>query len=250
MLTSHAGALYPHIRDPLGGAVKALLHFEGADGSTVFFDDSIYHGTYLPNPDVSGSGFALPKITTAESRFGVGSLDLSGDVSNNHRVSGIYCNGPHLILPTSLEPFCVEFWVYWPGTFIPAGKNFTLFSFIGSVVGFTNSLDVSIVPFGSIKFAQRFSIDATVALTVGWNYVAIQRGPDGHSHYFNGALVLDGAISNFAAGSDVQMIIAQQASDGTTSSGVLVDEFRVTYAQRFTQHAATIPIPTKKFPNP
>ena len=82
------------------GLTLALLHFDGADGSTTFTDSS-------PVPLTYGQEYVNNTISTTQSKFGGASLFVSTDTSSGVRNSGI---NDKFVLGNS--DFTIECWFY------------------------------------------------------------------------------------------------------------------------------------------
>ena len=178
----------------------ALLHFDGANNSTVFTDSSPFNQTVSV---VTGT----PKISTAMSKFGGSSLYLDG--SSSIKIP----NNANLNLGTGV--FTIEFWFY-------------LLSLPSSDALFLHKMGTpqqTIAISGTTKKLYSGFLSATVpstaVITAGtWYHVAVVRETtDGAiKQYLNGVhegtITLSGSVDN--------------AGDLTIGNGVTgyIDEFR------------------------
>ena len=204
----------------------ALLHFDGANNSTVFTDSSPFNQTVSV---VTGT----PKISTAMSKFGGSSLYLDG--SSSIKIP----NNANLNLGTGV--FTIEFWFY-------------LLSLPGSFAYFLHKLNtphgapqqqIYITPTSSI-LTGGFSgsvMSSTTAITAGaWHHVAVVRETtDGAiKQYLNG--VHEGTITNSGSVDNAgDLTIGSWFSGGNNVTGY-IDEFRIrkeaVYTTNFTPPTA------------
>lgn len=191
----------------------ALLHFDGANGSTAFTDSSPFNRNFATR-------FGTPVISTAQSKFGGSSLLLDGG-------SSIRANdAANLELLDS--DFTFEFFVY-PTS---ALNNVWLVSRWE-----TGNLAYQIYTNGSGKIAYHFnkadggnSVLATSTTTIPinvWTHIAIVKSGNNIKVYING--VLDGS-SGSAAGSMLdgtsRLIIGSWPTGGSGLVGYM-DQFRL-----------------------
>ena len=200
----------------------ALLHFDGANNSTVFTDSSPFNQTVSL---VTGT----PKISTAMSKFSGSSLYLDG--SSSIKIP----NNANLNLGTGV--FTIEFWFYLP----------SLPSYITWFLHKTGAPQQQIyITNPSRELVSGFlggSLISTTAITAGaWHHVAVVRETtDGAiKQYLNGVHEgisnLPGSVDN--AG-DLTIGSWYSGSDGITG---YIDEFRirkeVVYTGNFTPPTA------------
>ena len=185
----------------------ALLHFDGANNSTVFTDSSPFNQTILV---VTGT----PKISTTMSKFGGSSLYLDG--SSSIKIP----DNANLNLGTGV--FTIEFWFY-------------LLSLPSSVALFLHKMGTpqqSIAISGTSKKVYsgflNGSIVSTTAITAGaWYHVAVVRETtDGViKQYINGVhegiSSQPGSVDNTG---DLTIGSWFSGSDGVTG---YIDEFRI-----------------------
>ena len=200
----------------------ALLHFDGANNSTVFTDSSPFNQTVSV---VTGT----PKISTAMSKFGGSSLYLDG--SSSIKIP----NNANLNLGTGV--FTIEFWFYLP----------SLPSYITWFLHKTGTQDIYINPTSSILVSGFLggSLVSTTAITAGaWYHVAVVRETtDGIiKQYINGVHEgtsnLTGSVDN--AG-DLTIGSWYSGSDGITG---YIDEFRM---RKEAMYTADFTPPTSAF---
>ena len=179
----------------------ALLHFDGANNSTVFTDSSPFNQTVSV---VTGT----PKISTAMSKFGGSSLYLDG--SSSIKIP----DNANLNLGTGV--FTIEFWFYL--TSLPSLDALFLQKFGNP------RQQVSTYPSGELHSGFLYgTIIATTVITAGtWYHVAVVRETtDGAiKQYLNG--VCEGGTINSTGSVD-------NAGDLTIGNRVTgyIDEFRI-----------------------
>lgn len=183
------------------GLTLALLHFDGANNSTVFTDSSPFNQTV-------SLATGTPKISTAMSKFGGSSLYLDG--SSSIKIP----DNANLNLGTGV--FTIEFWFYL--TSLPSWEALFLQKF-GSP-----RQQVSTYTSGELQIGFLYgTTTATTVITAGtWYHVAVVRETtDGAiKQYLNGVhegstVVSTGSVDN--------------AGDLTIGNGVTgyIDEFRI-----------------------
>ena len=183
-----------------------LLHFDGANNSTVFTDSSPFNQTVSV---VTGT----PKISTAMSKFGGSSLYLDG--SSSIKIP----NNANLNLGTGV--FTIEFWFYLLS--LPGYEALFLQKF-GSP-----RQQISIYPSGELASGFLYgTIIATTAITAGaWHHVAEVRETTNGAikQYINGVHEgiqgLSGSVDN--AG---DLTIGSWGSGSDRITGY-IDEFRI-----------------------
>ena len=185
----------------------ALLHFDGADNSTVFTDSSPFNQTVAV---VTGT----PKISTAMSRFGGSSLYLDGTSSIK------IPNNANLNLGTGV--FTIEFWFYLLS--LPSDSAWILHK-----MG-TPQQDI-VITHPAKKLYSGFlsgSSESTTAITAGvWHHVAVVRESANGviKQYLNGlhegTINLSGSVDN--AG---DLTIGSWFTGSNRITGY-IDEFRI-----------------------
>ena len=185
----------------------ALLHFDGANNSTVFTDSSPFNQTILV---VTGT----PKISTAMSKFSGSSLYLDG--SSSIKIP----NNANLNLGTGV--FTIEFWFYLLS--LPSDSAWFLHK-----MG-TPQQSISIAH-PSRKLTSGFlsaSLISTTVITAGaWHHVAMVRQTTNGAikQYFNGVgegtLNMTGSVDNTG-----DLAIGSWFSGSNRITGY-IDEFRI-----------------------
>ena len=184
------------------GLTLALLHFDGANNSTVFTDSSPFNQTVSV---VTGT----PKISTAMSKFGGSSLYLDG--SSSIKIP----NNANLNLGTGV--FTIEFWFYLLS--LPSSDALFLHNFgtpqqIIAISGTTK------------KVYSGFLYSTTIATTVitagTWYHVAVVRETtDGAIKQY-----LNGVHEGGTVGSTGSVDNAGDLTIGNRVTGY-IDEFRI-----------------------
>jgi len=206
------------------GLTLALLHFDGANNSTVFTDSSPFNQTVSV---VTGT----PKISTAMSKFGGSSLYLDG--SSSIKIP----NNANLNLGTGV--FTIEFWFYLLS--LPSGDALFLHKF-GSPA---QSISIN---YPARKLASGFlgsgSVSTTVITAGAWYHVAVVRETTNGAikQYINGVnegtITLSGSVDN--AG---DLTIGSWFSGSNRVTGY-IDEFRI---RKETMYLANFTPPTAPF---
>jgi hypothetical protein len=184
---------------------KALLHFEGANGSTVFSDDAGHTCT--------GSGGAT--ISTAQAKFGTGSGIFTGSAA------GIQAAASADWAPGTSD-FTVEGWVYLTAN-TAATAIFADFR-TGATSGNISVL-FSAGKFGYFNPVSGASYLGSVTLATGqWYHIALVRTSGTIKTYINGTLDLSQAdATNWNV--SAPLTIGNRFDFGYVLSGYL-DEFR------------------------
>ena len=189
----------------------ALLHFDGANNSTVFTDSSPFNQTVSV---VTGT----PKISTAMSKFGGSSLYLDG--SSSIKIP----NNANLNLGTGV--FTIEFWFYLLS--LPSGFAYFLHK-LNTPHGAPPQY-IYITPTSSILTGGFLgaAMSSTTAITAGaWYHVAMVRQTENGNikQYINGVhegtINLSGSVDN--AG-DLTIGSWYNGADRITG---YIDEFRI-----------------------
>ena len=201
----------------------ALLHFDGANNSTVFTDSSLFNQTVSV---VTGT----PKISTDMSKFGGSSLYLDG--SSSIKIP----NNANLNLGTGV--FTIEFWFYLLS--LPISEAMFLQKF-GSP-----RQQISIYSSGELSSGFLYgTLTSTTVITTGaWYHVAVVRETTNGviKQYING--VHEGGTAGGGGGSvdnagDLTIGSGFSGSNGVTG---YIDEFRyrkeAVYTTNFTPPTA------------
>ena len=200
----------------------ALLHFDGANNSTVFTDSSPFNQTVSV---VTGT----PKISTAMSKFGGSSLYLDG--SSSIKIP----NNANLNLGTGV--FTIEFWFYL--TSLPIGEAMFLQKF-GSP-----RQQISIYPSGELYSGFRYgSLTSTTVITTGaWYHVAVVRETENGviKQYINGVHE-GGTIDSPGSVDNTGDLAIGSGFSGSNRVTGYIDEFRyrreAVYTTNFTPPTA------------
>lgn len=185
----------------------ALLHFDGADNSTVFTDSSPFNQTVSV---VTGT----PKISTAMSKFGGSSLYLDG--SSSIKIP----NNANLNLGTGA--FTIEFWFYLLS--LPSDSAWLLHK-MGTP---QQAISIS---HPAKKLASGFlnnSLVSTTTMTSGaWHHVAVVResanGPI--KQYLNGSH--EGKINSSGSVDNAGDLTIGSWFSGSNRITGYIDEFRI-----------------------
>ena len=186
----------------------ALLHFDGANNSTVFTDSSPFNQTVSV---VTGT----PKISTAMSKFGGSSLYLDG--SSSIKIP----NNANLNLGTGV--FTIEFWFYLLS--LPSGDALFLHKF-GSPA---QSISIN---YPARKLASGFlgsgSVSTTVITAGAWYHVAVVRETTNGAikQYING--VNEGTMSILGSVDNTgDLAISSWFNGGSNRVTGYIDDFRI-----------------------
>ena len=184
-----------------------LLHFDGANNSTVFTDSSPFNQTVSV---VTGT----PKISTAMSKFGGSSLYLDG--SSSIKIP----NNANLNLGTGV--FTIEFWFY-------------LLSLPSSDALFLHKMGTpqQIIAIGGIskKLYSGFlgaTIPSTTVITAGtWYHVAVVRETENGiiKQYVNG--VNEGSLNTTGSVDNTGYLTIGSWFTGSNAITGYIDEFRI-----------------------
>jgi len=186
----------------------ALLHFDGANNSTVFTDSSPFNQT-------ASVVIGTPKISTAMSKFGGSSLYLDG--SSSIKIP----NNANLNLGTGV--FTIEFWFYLLS--LPSSDAFFLHK-MGT------PQQAIAIGHPSIKFYSGFLYGSTTSTTVitagAWYHVAVVRETENGiiKQYINGVgegtLSITGSVDNTG-----DLAIGSWFNGGSNRVTGYIDEFRI-----------------------
>ncbi len=188
----------------------ALLHFDGANNSTVFTDSSPFNQTVSV---VTGT----PKISTAMSKFGGSSLYLDG--SSSIKIP----NNANLNLGTGV--FTIEFWFYLLS--LPSGSGtVALLHKAGSPQQQIYISHPSPLLFSGFLYG---TIISTTPITAGaWYHVAVVRETENGviKQYINGVgegtMLTSGSVDNTG-----DLAIGSWFNGGSNRVTGYIDEFRI-----------------------
>jgi hypothetical protein len=211
-------------RDPNISFVKALLHFDGTDGSTTITDSSPAAHSFTAN-----NGAAL---TTSQSKFGGSALALDG---TNDTVSST----SHADYGLGTGDFTVEGWFRFTST---TGDRYLCATAVNT--GFAILLSGGVLYTARRDVAGDLSFSWSPTLNQ-WYFIATSRASGTAHLYIDGSRVATGSVgSNYVQG---DLIVGGYNSSLGPFSGQ-VDDFRWTKGVgRYT--GSTCPVPTTPFPN-
>jgi hypothetical protein len=210
--------------DPDYASVSALLHFDGANGSTTFTDNGPLGLTF------SASGNA--QLTTTGAKFGTACLLLDGN--------GDYATcSANSALNFGTSPFSIEFWVNFTGT----GTQYIM------DYATANTSIIAITPSSGAVWVYSqgsFCINAgSTAFSTGqWYFIQLIRSGGTWTVYRNGVQYAQatGQSSRTFGSSSLAFYIGIAGNMGSATYGK-IDDFRVTKVAR----AASLP--TAAFPD-
>lgn len=210
------------MNDPYYPFVTRLLHFDGANGGTVFTDQK--GGTMTPT--------GTPTTSTAKQKFGTASLLLDGS--------------SYLSMPTlafNAQPFTIEGW--FNPTSAPANMNF-----LGQDNGGGSTPKLLMYLNGSGNFVIDFgSLGTTITSTTApilnaWSLLSISKNANNVvSLGVNGVSVASGSVGTLAGITAAFNIGYIGEAFGSKFIGN-VDDFRVTIGV-----GRNFNVPTSAFPN-
>lgn len=223
---------------PLGN-INSLLHFDGADGSTTFTDQT----------GKTWTAFGNAQIDTARSKFGgaSGLFDGNGDfISTPH----------HTTLNLSSGDWTIECWLYLDGSTsgnqIVVNKDGVFGSSYASYLVCVNSSLKLVVELGSgngVISTQKITSSASISTGV-WVHVAAVRSAGNILLFINGTLDSTTAITATITDGGKAVFVGNYASNVNANNMLhgSVDDLRITkgiarYTENFTP-------PTEPFPNP
>ena len=210
--------------DPFAANVTALLHFNGANGSTTFTDELGGSWAPLSSPYDGGT------ISTAQFRFGGASLGLNTDILINSTPS------PGLDLTGD---FTVECWVFLGGA--PAPTNTLFYMSDGTGLDVTIQITSTSV---TLVYALESNLpqNASSSMVGRWAHVFV--GVSGSTRYVGVDGLIASASKTSTAGASASIFIG-----GVSDAAMWVDDLRITQGLcRYT--GASYTVPTNEFPNP
>ena len=223
----------PVVGDPEYAKVSLLLHFDGANGSTTFADNS-------PDPSsITAVGGAA--IGTANANYGTGALSA---------------NGGRLTVPNadklnlSIGDWTIELW-FWLNN---SGTQARLIDKEISNGIYPWAINYGQVTSGKIDFRSFNTggillsdlVGTTTVAAQQWNHVAVCRAGNTYR------LFLNGVQEAIATRSDALRVSTDPVNIGnnglnSTYGGLLIDEVRIT--KGVARYAANFTPPTAAFPN-
>lgn len=227
--------------DPDFSSVALLLHMDGSNDSTTFTDSSDNALTMV----AKGSA----KISTAEKKFGTGSLNCNS--GSNAWVEYPGASGDELDVALN-QDFTVEFWIYVTAvsTSTFAG-GVEIFEFSGSS-GTTQAFSMCLYTSGgnrTLAFSQNYGSNnfnhQDVVPLDEWIHVAMVRSSNVTHLYLDGVKSTSSYSNGGALGNSNWVSIGPRQSGA--SNKLYIDDVRITIgAARF---SATFTPPTAAFPD-
>jgi hypothetical protein len=215
-----------YVGEATTNAPSALLHFDGANGSTTFNDD-------YGNGWVAGGG--SPKISTANSKFGGAALLLNGS-ADYLRTAVI-----NSVAPT----WTVEFWFYTnsAGTqqrIITLGNNSSQVGFAVSII--SSKMNYYLAGTPSSWSIVNGGVGSTTFASSTWYHFAMTFDGSTYRGFVNG--VLDYSLSSTTPiSSNFGGVILGLAQDGTLYFNGYIDEFRLSQQARYTTNFTVPAVP-------
>jgi hypothetical protein len=216
-------AIWPTSGDLYFANVSLLLSMNGSDGSTSFPDSS--------SNNFSISAFGNAQVSTADPKFGSGSLALDGD--------GDYLTTPaNTVFAFGTGNYTVECWVY-----VNSGNtNHGLFTF----GGVSSGLALAIIS-GEWRLSNAGAGGNTMgAVTTGvWQHLAVTRSGSSQRMFIDGTQ-LGPTYADSTNFTDNQLKIGYYYSS-SYAINAKIDEFRVT--KGVARYTANFTAPTAPFPD-
>jgi hypothetical protein len=213
--------------DPYFSSVKALLHFDGANGSTTFTDHSSLTATFTR----TGTG----TISTAQSKFGGASyLSASASWLTSSTSAASYQPGS--------SDFTVEAWIY--PTSVASGEHCIAAQWDAGTSWFFSLRGTDL---GFYWNGTNFPANASGVTANNWHHVAATRSGNVLRLFANGAqlgsnLAITGSITSTSA----PLTIGGQTPSPAPFVGH-IDEFR--YTLGIARYVGAYTTPTAAFPN-
>ena len=215
-------------KDPHWDKVVALLHFDGADGSTTIVDEA---GS---NWNVRGGAH----LSTAQSVFGGTSLSCPTG-------GGIYRATEQI----GERDFCLEFWI-WPRA---TGQNFGRFVEFGprSVGNLVFNNAGAAWPPRMMAQQNNYGVNihsVEVQLVAStWQHIALTRESNTYRIFVDGVKKSERYVTNGSNLNNSSPVNINTSNSGGESFNAYYDEFRLTYGvARYTDNFTR---PNRPFPN-
>ena len=217
--------------EPYYNSCSLLLHFDGANGSTTFTDNSP-----TPKTVTSVNGAA---ISTAQSKFGGASLLLDGtdDYLSTNSTSAFDWQGD----------ITIECWIY---PLVLNGNNSTSYGVVGTHFNFSDQVTlIYIGGAGRIMIGKvglnEISSTTGVISTSNWQHIAVVKSGSTTTIYVNGSSVASNTTSVWSTGTAPLYIGYINPSNGSYFNGY-IDELRITkgvarYTTNFTPQTSAFP---------
>lgn len=201
--------------DPFFSNVFLLMHFDGANNSTIFTD---VKGNTITRTNT-------PVISTTQSKFG-GASGLFNLSTND------YLTVNNLSIGTN--NFTIEFWVY-PNTYSDS------IAFFGCNQIFIGTFGGSLYFWQNGGFTNSFNADPTANV---WNHIAVSRTSNVVYLFINGTLT-NSISNNTSLGSNATAYIGNDGFFNKNTDGY-IDDFRITngvgrYTSSFTVPSSAYP---------
>lgn len=219
--------------DPLYGIVSALLHMDGANGSTTFTD----------HKGGSFTGFGNAQISTAQWKWGGASalFDGSGDY-----VSGSYSTS---LFDWWTTDFTVECWIYLNG--YPAVSNI-----FGNMEPFTptNYWNFGVNNLGQVEFyyyngATNYVIGSTTLPLSTWSHAFMTYEAATSTIRVGGGGTVHGSAARSGTPLSSNGSPLQIGQVNGISLNAYVDDLRVTKGAGGARYTGAYTVPTGPFPN-
>lgn len=221
--------------DPYFANVVALLHFDGADGSTTFPD--VITGT-----NFTGSGNA--QIDTAQSKFGGASLLLDG-------TGDFIFHADRAAYTLTGVDFCIEAWIRFNGA--PSGQqaivshyNTTasqrswIFYWVSNTLNLITNTNGGTTPGNVTTTSSTWTPSGNT-----WYHVAVTKSGTTLRFFVDGALISSHTHNTGIFDTNADFIIGRSAG-GSDFNGWM-DEFRFTVGNA--RYTAAFTAPTAPFPD-
>lgn len=217
--------------DPFIGSVGSLLHFDGADGSTVFTD--VRGKTWTANGNA--------QLDTAQFKFGTASLLCDG--------AGDYASASHVDLDLHNDDFTLEGWIRMAVAGIENGLFIN-----GNPASNDNRVQLSVTSANVLggfmspsAGAGTSCLGATVLTTGVWYHVAFVRRGSRLAVFVDGVLDGTATFAGTQAAATTSYIGTARASSAQQYFNGWIDDFRIT--KGFCRYNVNFAPPTAAFPD-
>lgn len=224
-----AGASAPI--NPPWANVSALLHFDGADGSTTFTDETGKTWTAANSA----------RIETDHYKFGGASGWFENTSNSNNELSSRISTPDHADFRFGTGDFTVEGW------FRPLAPTTGFGGFFRKGQNTSDGLQLAVSP-SALTLRANGTTDSSVSVslsTTAWSHVAFVREGTTIRFFANGVLA-GTATRSFDHSSTDPMIVGSAGGDGRFAYKGMIDDLRITkgialYASNFTPPSAPFP---------
>lgn len=220
--------------DPYWAFVKSLLHFDAADGTNVFTDET----------GRSWSALATASISTDQWKFGGSSFECAGgsDAISTANVSGDFI--------TSVD-FTIECWIYRTGSLLDRNvitSKYATFTSDGFTLQVGNSANLGKLNFSLGSSGTYYTAQGTTDIAIDtWYFVTAVKEGNLVSLYLDGVLEDSVTISGTPATNSSALYIGRDAVSLSRNFEGFIDDFRFT--QGIARYSSNFSIPTSAFPN-